>query len=252
MSDRLRWTEDERLVALYDVECLGRKDHRFYLELATELGVRDVADLGCGTGVLAVDLAALGLTVTAVDPSHVMIEAARRRPAGDAVTWIEGYADALPDACANLVVMNGPVAQYFLTDEDWDGVLADAFRGLQPGGYLAFESRNPAARAWERWTEAHTRTRYPHPEGGTFEAWSESVQVMEGGKEGPLETHHGHSLLPDGTHVVSEETLRFRPLGVLTSSLEGAGFTVEQVWGNWDRSALSEKCPEFVFLARRG
>lgn len=51
------WTEDPRTVATYDTECAGRADHDLYLRLADQLGARTVVDLGCGTGVLAVDLA---------------------------------------------------------------------------------------------------------------------------------------------------------------------------------------------------
>ncbi len=247
----LRWTDDARLVALYDIECLGRRDHGFYLDLARELPVRNAADVGCGTGVFAAELAAMGLAVTGVDPSSAMIAAARQRPGGEGVTWLEGHADALPVGALDLVLMNGHVAQYFLSAEDWMEVLGQIARALQPGGYLAFESRNPAARGWEAWTEAKTRTTYPHPGGGEFTAWSESLRLVDDGENGPLETHLGHSLLPDGTHLVSEETLRFRPLPVLTTSLERAGFTIEASWGDWKRSPVSALSPEFIFLARK-
>jgi len=49
-----------RLVAVYDIESAGRDDLEFYLALAAELGSHDVADVGCGTGVLAVELAERG------------------------------------------------------------------------------------------------------------------------------------------------------------------------------------------------
>ncbi len=51
---------DPRLVALYDIENASRDDTDFYLSLADELEAHSVVDLGCGTGVLARELAATG------------------------------------------------------------------------------------------------------------------------------------------------------------------------------------------------
>jgi SAM-dependent methyltransferase len=246
-----RWTDDARLVLLYDIEYAGRRDHDFYLALAQEPGVRDVADLGCGTGVLAVELAAAGLNVTAVDPSGEMLGVARARAGTSPVTWIEGYADCLPDDSFDLVVMEGHVAQYFVSAMEWDGVLREARRALRPNGHLAFESRNPVAGAWRSWTESDTSATYPHPEGGTFTSWVESIALDTRDADGPIETHRGHTVLPDGTHLISDETLRFRPLPALASSLERAGFAIEQAWGDWDCSPVSERSPEFIVLSRK-
>lgn len=92
------WTEDPRLAALYDIECAGRWDHDLYLALATELGAASVVDIGCGTGVFAVDAAAPGRRVIGVDPAVAMLDLARTRPGGERVEWIHGTADDIPDS----------------------------------------------------------------------------------------------------------------------------------------------------------
>lgn len=246
------WTEDPRLAVVYDVECgTSRADYAFYLDLADRLGVRGVTDVGCGTGVLAVDLAGRGYQVTGMDPGAAMIDAARSRAGGELVTWIQGYADALPEQDADLVIMTGNVAQYFVTDRAWRATLAEIHRSLTPGGYLTFETRNPAARAWERWTEEHTRATYPHPDGGEFTSWVESVAANEGSGGGVTRTHRGHTILPDGERVVTDETLRFRTLAELTASLAEAGFTIEDSWGDFAGSSLEQDSAMFVLLARR-
>jgi ArsR family transcriptional regulator len=58
-----------------------------------------VADVGTGTGILAIELARLGLRVIAIDHSEAMLEAARRKLEAQAVTGVElrrGEIAALP------------------------------------------------------------------------------------------------------------------------------------------------------------
>ena len=57
----------------------------------------DVLDLGCGTGRLAIALAARGHLVTGVDPARASLDRARGKPGGDRVTWVDGSTGALPD-----------------------------------------------------------------------------------------------------------------------------------------------------------
>lgn len=256
--DVTTWTEDPRVAVVYDVECSGRWDHDYYGALAARLGARRVTDLGCGTGTFAIELATRGHQVTGLEPARAMLDHARSKPGADAVTWVHAYADALPDASADLVVMEAHVAQYFTTDEDWSEVLHHVHRHLAPGGHLAFESRNPGARAWERWTPEATRTTYPHPDGGEFTSWSEPEQVVQpagevgGQPRGPVVTHRGHTVLPDGTHLAYPETLRFRTRAELEDSLAAAGFEVLEIAGAWDGSPATATSPEHIVLARRG
>lgn len=172
----------------YDAKNSGRDDVEFYRWLAGKLSAGNpdfaVLDIGCGTGALGVQMAADGHRVTGVDPADAMLDVARNRPGGDACTWIHGYAGDVPDAVADLVVMTGHVAQYFLTEEAWGEVLAEAYRALRPGGWLAFESRNPGRRAWERWDPEHTTRRLPHPDGGELTTWIELLAVDEEAQRG--------------------------------------------------------------------
>ena len=78
---------------------------------------------------------------------------------------------------ADLAVMMGHVAQYFVDDGDWSNVLLQLHRIVEAGGCLSFEIRNPAI-AWEdRWTEARSKATLPHPGGGEFTSWVEVVSI---------------------------------------------------------------------------
>src|SRR5215831_12527166 len=87
---------DPRLVELYDHDNPRGADTDFYLRLAATLDAHQVLDLGCGTGLLTLELAAVdGRFVMGVDPAPAMLAVARRKPGAERVTWIEGDASAL-------------------------------------------------------------------------------------------------------------------------------------------------------------
>jgi SAM-dependent methyltransferase len=238
---------DPRLVALYDLWDPSRADIPFYLQLATELSATSAVDIGCGTGVLACELARRGLRVTGVDPSPTMLEVARRRPGGELVRWIEGDAGRLGAAAADLAVMTGHVAQVIGDDQSWHGTLAATHTALRPGGHLAFESRNPSAREWSRWTPQATRRRLHHPDLGQVEVWQQVVQVE--GDQVTSEIHYRFAA--SGDELVSTTRLRFRTQAELSRSLTDTSFSVEHVYGDWDRQPVEPASPELIFVAVR-
>jgi ubiquinone/menaquinone biosynthesis C-methylase UbiE len=237
---------DPRLARLYDTVCSGRHDIDFYLALAHELGATTIVDVGCGTGLLATELAGRGHRVTGVDPSRTMLAVARSRPGHEQVEWIDGDATAVPALDAELAIMTGHVAQVFLDDSTWTTTLRAVHRALVPGGRLAFETRHPAARAWLRWNPQDSLVRVDGAE-GPVEVWHEVTKV-----EGDLVTFdEHHRFLASGDLVVERSTLRFPELDQLTALLTAAGFGLERAYGDWDRSAVNGSSPELILVARK-
>ena len=142
--------------------------------------------------------------------------------------------------------MTGNVAQVFLDDADWLTTLAAIHAALRPGGYLAFESRNPEDRAWERWNRAASYEQFDSPN-GPMESWVELVSVGDG-----RVSFEGHNVfISTGEVVVVKSELRFRSLEELTRSLTDAGFTVEHVYGDWNKGPLLSTSRVMIFVARR-
>ena len=245
----MRWPENPRLAQVYDVECAGRWDHDFYLGVAAEVAADCVLDIGCGTGVFCVDLAAAGHRAIGVDPAAPMIDIARARAGGDQCQWILGTAADAPPNTADLAVMMGHVAQYFVDDDVWAHELEQIRRVLVAGGHLAFETRNPAIDWASRWTRTNSTTTFPHPRGGEFTSWVEVQQVSEAA-DGYTITHQGNTMLPSGEHLRTLETLRFRSEGSVHTSLVAAGFLVADTWGGWDRSPVAPDLHELIVLAQ--
>lgn len=238
---------DPRLVELYDIENPHGADTDFFLQLADELKAEVIVDLGCGTGLLTRQLATEGRRVIGVDPAAAMLAYGHRQSGAEKVVWIEGDSAVLGEREADLAVMTSNVAQVFLDDADWAKTLRDLCRTLKIGGHLAFESRNPADKGWERWTPETTFQRIKSPSGGVVESWLEVVEVGDGWVR-----FRGHNVFVErGETVVVDSTLRFRSHTEIVDSLHEAGFVVEQVFGNWEKRPFTPESRMMIFIARR-
>lgn len=236
---------DPRLVELYDLENPPGVDTDFFLSLAAEVKAGRIIDLGCGTGTLACELAKMGCEVIGVDPSAAMLAVAQRKAAAGRVRWIEGDARVLEKHEADLAIMTGNVAQVFLDDAEWITTLGRLHRALRPGGYLAFESRNPLARGWERWQRENTFARMDTPF-GKMTCWLELVHVGDGTVQ-----FVGHNVFEStGEDVVASSELRFRSLAEFTGSFEDSGFVLEQLYGDWQHAPFSETSQLMIFVLR--
>lgn len=220
-------------------------DYDYWRALARRVAPRTLCDLGCGTGMLTVLLAADGYDVTGVDPDPEALAVARSRPGHDTVTWLEGYAADLAAGSADLLTMTGHVSQVFVTDDDWRQVLTESARILRPGGVLAFDMRNPAVRGWEAWNPTDSR-RQVTTEDGPAEVWHEVTEVRGGVVRYDTITQP----TGDGVREVETDALRFRDETELRATLDEAGFTTEDVHGDWDGSPVTPTSRELLVTAR--
>lgn len=239
------------LAALYDLfnTWESSPQNPFHLELV--MAAQDALDVGRGTGKLhriARERGHRGRLV-GLDPAQAMLQVER----GD-VEWVlgdlvrgpcHGQAGGPFEAEFDLLTMSGHAFQIWLTDQEARANLAGARRALRTGALLAFETRNPAARGWQKWTPEHEH-RAIAPDGRT----ATEVHTLER-VEGELVTFStAYTVQGRQEPGHSRSTLRFADAGTVEALLTQAGFAVQAQYGDWDRSALTGTCPEIITLAR--
>ena len=224
--------EDELLAAIYDDDNPDGPDHDYFRELARNLSATRITDLGCGTGMLTATLTGPGRVVVGIDPAATMLERAEARPGGDDVEWRLGTSEMIEPDSSDLIVMSGNVAMHILGDS-WAASLAAISRGLREGGVLAFESRNPLARAWRNWNSpAQTRTT-------AVGQLRETTSVSEPDDDGIITMDCVNEFLDVDRTINVSQRLQFRTFNTIRDDLDAAGMRVRNVWRNWDHTPFS-------------
>ena len=244
LVDRL--FSNHRLATLYDLFYPRRPDLAFYFPFV--MSARSVLDVGCGTGALLRAARRSGHTgrLCGLDPADAMLEQARR--CAD-IEWILGDVASVPwEREFNLIVMTGHVFQVFIDDGELHASLEAIRSALTDDGRFVFETRNPVARAWEAWTPDHA---VEIADGtGAVVRMAHQVDRPVAGDIVSFTTTYTSTAWKQPE--VSRSRLRFMKAEALSRALASAGLLIEDQFGNWDRSPLTDTSPEIITTARRG
>ncbi|HEX5496490.1 MAG TPA: class I SAM-dependent methyltransferase [Mycobacteriales bacterium] len=240
---------DAEIAALYDVmnpwDGTRFGSDAFYTDLVMAVGA--VLDVGCGTGSMLHQARDLGHTgrLVGLDPDAAMLDRARRRTDGE---WVLGAAaDAAWDRRFDLATMTSHAFQCLIGDQEMRASLAAIRAALVDGGRFAFETRHPAARAWEGWNPDNA-AEVTDPAGRTLRVAHRVESVV--GDVVTLSTETADAS-DDTVSRVDQGRLRFLDVPTLGQFLTEAGFAIEAQYGDWDRSPVTESSREVVTIARR-
>lgn len=243
MTDR-QYT-DERLAGLYDrLFPPSPAALDFYLPLI--MAARSVLDVGCGTGALLAAARDAGHSgrLCGLDPAAGMLAQARER-AG--IEWICGGAAELTLAREfDLAIMAGHAFQALIEDAELRAALAAVRAALQDGGRFVFETRNPQARAWERWIPERL-LQADDGHGNPVRVTFEIEAPFDGRTVAFSQTYESPAW--DAPRL-SRSVLRFLDAAGVAGFLTEAGFVLEEQFGDFDRRALTPESPEIVTIAR--
>ena len=237
----------------YDIEEGERSAPRiaFYCDLAKTNG-GPALEIACGSGLVTLPVAALGLDVTGVDLARPMLDHARKKAESQhlSIRWVEADARSFDlGKQYQFVFMTGNAFQAFLRREDQEALFASVKRHLLPHGVFAFETRNPSGHDLTDQPEEEFEYSYRSVEG-------QQVSVSFTQRYDPIAQimyWTSYRRWKDGDRDRTKEThiaCRFTYPQELEALLHYNSFEVIQQFGDWDRQALSASSPSIISICR--
>ena len=211
----------------HDVECAAyTADLELWRTLADEAG-GPILDLGCGTGRVALDLAARGFDVAGIDSDPALVDALRSRARARDLRVHAVAADARGfDLGKTFALAISPmqVVQLLGGRDGRARMLAAVHQHLSRGGVLAAALANP----FDDWSE--TESLPPLPDVREEDGWVySSTPVAVHRRDGSFVIErHRQAVSPSGEMTEERSTIELDSVGadVLEAEAVGVGFEV--------------------------
>ena len=244
--------EEFRDPVTYDLEC-DDFDEDFPLidEWAARLG-SPLLDLACGTGRMAIRLAAQGYEVTGVDLIPEMIAHGKKKAAAKDVSVNWQVADAREFQVGQqfpFIFMLMNAFQFLLTRTDYEALFARVREHLSPDGYFLFETRNPNPRNLQQVRNPEGQ-RYTLPDGGTLITTEQQIYD-------PLtqiQHYTGTRTFNHADGQQEEKTLRVALRYIYPQEMEALlhynGFKIHTIYGNWQREPFTADSRAMIVICQ--
>ncbi|GCF11852.1 class I SAM-dependent methyltransferase [Dictyobacter arantiisoli] len=245
--------EDFRDAQIYDLQDEGYYDDYPLTEQWARATGGPLLDLACGTGRMALRMAALGYQVTGVDITPEMIARARQKAEQQAISLNWVVADARTFHLQKqfpFIYMLENAWQFFLTRVDQETLLARVREHLLPEGCFLFETRNPSPRNLLDVRHPGGDT-YATPDGGHLvvteqQYYDPMTQIQHYTR---LLTFH----LPGGKQ--DEKMLRVALRYVFPQEMEALlfynGFQIRACYGSWLQDPLTATSRSMIYVCQR-
>jgi SAM-dependent methyltransferase len=247
LANLVEYTEPD----LYDQENPDfEPDGPFYLSLAHQYP-GPVLDLGCGTGRITIPLARQGVPITGLDVMPPMLARAQAKAADLPITWIQADVRTFQlQTQFQLIIDTGATLQHLLERADHEAMLARVREHLAPDGCAVFYTFAPHPRRMVDVAE-HDWFTYEAEPGRTVRV-SGTIRY----------DHRGQVFHEDALRRwqdrAGQEVVHFAPLArrmffpqELRLLLHYNGFTVEQQYGGWDGSPITNESELMIMVCTR-
>lgn len=224
---------------------------RFYADLAQEIGGA-VLEAACGTGLVALPIAARGIPVTGIDLARPMLAHARMKAASQNLRIDLVEADARQFHFGKqfpFIYITGNAFQAFLGRRDQERFLACLKRHLAPRGIFAFETRNPSGHDLSNRPEEELWFTYHNLDGHRVEVsgtqrYDPLTQIMHW-------TTYRRWQAPAGSRMTTTRiACRFTYPQELEALLHYNGFQIVQQYGDWNKASFSAQSEAIISICR--
>jgi SAM-dependent methyltransferase len=240
-----------------------RRDIPFYVDQAARLGrAATVLELGCGTGRVLLPLARNHHTITGLDQSHAMLTQCRAKLAAEPaevrhrVTLCEAdvrdFAVALPTREGfTLAIAPFRVLQHLTTTADQVRCFERIRQHLAPGGRFVFDVFNPhyALMLQDRSQEVEDTAECQLPDGRHLRRTVRVPRVRWVEQLSEVELIYYVRTGDSTRRFVQSVAMRWYTLAEVEHLLGRSGFSVDEVYGDFDRSVLTDESPEIIVVA---
>lgn len=240
--------------SFYDIIYDATEDIQFYIEAGSKVD-GPVLECACGTGRLAIPLARAGADVTGLDSSKEMLNVfraklrkenavARKRIhllTGDMRNFRLGKKFGIAYIAFASFLHN-------LTIRDEEICMKSVFQHLRPNGIFIVDVFNPDLSRPQQLVRLDKVRTYGEE---TILRFNEQEMDLENQMINATGIYDFVSRSGSVKRKVVNFQLRYIFKDELTRLLERTGYTVEQVYGNFDKSPFQEKSPRIICVARR-
>jgi len=252
------WQGWDEYAPFYDWEnaqTLGRRDVPFWRRVAAGAG-GPVLELGCGTGRVSLPLARAGVSLVGIDRSAPMLDRARRRILKStniqilkSLRLVRGDIRQLPfeDGTFSMVVAPYGILQSLIRPRDLSATLASVARVVAPGGTFGIDLVPDVP----KWREYENRVQLRGRAGGA------QLTLVESVRQDPtrhLTTFEQKYVERRGGRTLEHRfDLTFRTLTVrqMTRRLEGAGFRIDAVLGDYRGRPWDDRADVWIIMAKK-
>ena len=254
--------EVEGIAELYDSVTLyrARPDVDFYVDEAQSVD-GEVLEIGCGTGRVLIPTARTGKQITGVDFSPKMLARCKLQLEQESpdvrrnVTLVQAdMRDLNLGRRFSLITIPFRPIQHLVAISDQIAVFSAIHRHLEPNGRLVFDVFNPKLEYLieDRTDEREDTAKVELPDGRSFRRTGRvaAVHIVEQYNDVELIYYVREA---DGTtqRLVQGFMMRWYWQYEIEHLLARCNFRVRAVFGDFNRSPLTDVSPEMIFVAER-
>jgi SAM-dependent methyltransferase len=248
----------ESLARFYDLENADRADDLpLWADLARETG-GPVLELGCGSGRVALHLAREGFEVVGVDSSPAMLDLAKARLTHQPRTakrvelLLEDFTRLQMARVFPLILLPFNTFSHLLESPDQSAAMQVIAAHLHEDGLAAMELPNPAAALSVAAEGLVLEQTFRDEDRGMSIQQFSSLRVDRLAQRGRITWIYDEIDAGGAVHRTTiPMTLRYFFPGEMRLLMEAAGLQILHLWGDYDRSPLTEESPTMLVVGQR-